>query len=180
MKQPTKLKPFGYTLIEIVVILAILGVLLLLGLEQYQAFTARQKLRSAGNYIVSDILRGEEAARRISISGSIQPNQNLQNSTVLLGSNNQLIFSHSLQIPITATSTGFVPLPCVGAAALQISGPGTSGGSLAIPFNVQGIPTQCDGTRFPSENAVQRIILNQGAVVITLDTRTGMVQMTGP
>lgn len=54
----------GYTLLELGVVLAVVGVLLALGVPSFADFLARQQLRSAGEQLAQDLRHAREASVR--------------------------------------------------------------------------------------------------------------------
>ncbi len=138
----------------------------------YRAYMVRRELRNTDNLIVSDIRRAEEEARRVGLAGTVILNPRLPGGTVLVGGNNQVVFSHPFPPKITVTSSFRADLPCASVTAVLQVVPGS-----ILPFNAQGIPVACGGTPLgPPTETIALTSQDGDRLMITLDTRTGEVK----
>ena len=159
-----RLMPTGFTLIELMVVLAILGIVALIAAPSFNAFLARSKLRGAAHETLADL----QYAR----SESVQKNQVFR---VEFSSTGYQIWRMSRTTPTNKdASTAAAPNPVKVGHWSDSSTAASSGASMAVNFNpVRATATVSDG---PLE-------LSHAAIAGTLRLRvntTGRVEMCSP
>jgi len=159
-----RLVPTGFTLIELMVVLAILGIVALLAAPSFNTFLARSKLRGAAHETLADL----QYAR----SESVQKNQVFR---VEFSSTGYEIWRMSRTAPTTKdAATAGLPNP-VKVGLWGVSGTvASSGASMAVNFNpVRATATVSDGPLELSHAAIS------GTLRLLVNT-SGRVELCSP
>lgn len=167
----------GFTLIELVVYVVILGIFLFLLIPQYNASRSRFALKNAAKSVRSDILRAAGLTKKYS-PGTLKTNPIGGNSAAVIspGAPSPIVFSDPLPSGLTITGTpalSSLNAGCTGALAVQF--PGGTG----LVLSPQAMLLTCAGGI--STNATQTISLsdkNGNTAILSIDTRTAAI--TGP
>jgi len=156
--------PKGFTLIELMVVLAILGIVALIAAPSFNAFLARSKLRGAANETFADL----QYAR----SESVQKNQVFR---VEFSSAGYQIWRMSRATPTNKdASTAGAPNPVKVGDWGDSSTAVSSGASMVVSFNpVRATATVSDGPLELSHGAIS------GTVRLLVNT-TGRVELCSP
>ncbi len=145
---------FGFTLLELIVVIAIVGIILSIAIPEWNHHVQMENLQDSTKLFVSDLQRAEAKARQLEVSGTItsaQSNQifkNFPHSIVAINAlTGQVLFSQEIPDNITMNFTPTTIFPCSGSVVLQFPAEGNNG--VAVPG---GIGLSANGGVYVSPN----------------------------
>ena len=145
----TLLRPRGFTIIELMVVVAVAGILLAVAVPSFTAATARARLEGAANELSVDLqyTRNEAIRRRTSAALSVDANGNGYTLTYFDPTSASNINFKTVTMPATVTVTGN--------ATVQF----TSLRGLAAAQTIDASSTQTTATLRVATNATGRVQL---------------------
>lgn len=186
------MKVRGFTLLEVIIVVSILGVILLLAIPQYNTYEAKENLREAAALVQSIVQRAETDAQKTGISARIYYNPNYVNELALIDAHGALLFSSPAPAGITfevfatrhTNSNPQVTMTCTGAVMIQLPAQDVGSYKEGIAFDPSGgNPVFCrSGYGMYKSGPTPYFMIQVGNtrsedLTISLDPTTGSVSM---
>ncbi len=153
-----RVRSFGFTLLELIVVIAIVGIILSIAIPEWNHHVQMENLQDSTKLFVSDLQRAEAKARQLEVSGTItsaQSNQifkNFPHSIVAINAlTGQVLFSQEIPDNIAMNFSPTTAFPCSGSVVLQF--PEGNGGA-SVPG---GIGLSANGGVYVSPNGLPNL-----------------------
>ena len=194
-----RLRSFGFTLLEIIVVIAIVGIILSIAIPEWNHHVQMENLENTTKLFVSNLQRAEAKARQLEVSGSItlaqseQIFKNFPHSIVAINAlTGQVLFSQEIPDNIGMNFSPTRIFPCSGSVVLQFP---VGNGGVAAPGGIglsanggvytlgPGFPNLCEnqggnGGEFLNPTTIIGITSTNGyQVPITLTLQSGSVML---
>jgi prepilin-type N-terminal cleavage/methylation domain-containing protein len=172
----------GFSLLEIVIVISIIGIILLVSIPKYESYEMTQNLKSAVNLMQSTLQRAEAEAQKVGVRGSLNLNKNYLNDIAVFDANGRLLFSNPLppNVSVTAqTPIASSPFPCPGAVLVQVVQ--SNSPSFGIAFDSAGSHPMYCYTQPPTKPQSNVFIIsisdNVDSMSLSLDVITGAISL---
>jgi prepilin-type N-terminal cleavage/methylation domain-containing protein len=174
----------GFSLLEIVIVISIIGIILLVSIPKYESYEMSQNLKSAVNLMQSTLQRAEAEAQKVGVRGSLNLNKKYLNDIAVFDANGRLLFSTPLppNVSVTAqTPIALSPFPCPGAVLVQVVQ--SNSPSFGIAFDSAGSHPMYCYTQPPRLNMLPTNVFiisisdNVDSMSLSLDVITGAISL---